>query len=243
MSAPVEDNSSDKANKMDLELNVENLPKCAVDTLDRIATLLAADNNQNLVMQIIAKYIFLEQNKPSDRLQELQLAVALVECFSKPGRNRAATCNAIWMSLFGCHLTPERTQLLGKVLESLEMFGAVAPLLISAGLWPGLLRWVSLSKTYSQLHLFLLKTLHKYRASGQISILNIQALMQIYQSLQNFCARTTATGGDRKTNTFYQKCMERFAQALRIAIYCKCIIATGAMPTNTQAHEYRQSSL
>ncbi|SPP78442.1 uncharacterized protein LOC117581581 [Drosophila guanche] len=239
MSAPVESNSSDKANKMDLQLNVENFPKCAVDTLDHIATLLAAGNNQNLVMQIIAKYIFLVQNKPSDRLnllKELQLAIALVEGFLKPGRNRFASCNAIFMSLFGCHLTPERAQLLGKVLESLEMLGPVAPLLISAGLWPGRLRLVSLSKTNSQLHLFLLKTLQKYCTSGQISILNIQAFMQ------NFCARTTATGGDPKTNTFHQKCMERLAQAIRIAMYCKCIIATGAV-AHTQAQECGHSSL
>ncbi|XP_022211741.2 uncharacterized protein C7orf26 homolog [Drosophila obscura] len=327
-----------KATNKKSDLQVENFPACAVEALARIETLIAGGNNQNLVMQIISKYIFLERSKDGDGrksqaqaqaqptsqlnvFKEFQLTIALIEYFSKPGSKLNATYNVIFLSLFGSHLTPERTRLLCKVI-SLAISGAVSGVLFSAGVWlqqvgcktptgleiaqcivtdfilfarkpsetlkqlpmiapqfaanfvtavaelylneqrsaaltpppvallnvitewmtecpalceasqqflAGLLRWavlaplVSKRPAYSQLHLSILKLLQKHPASGESSALHIQDLMQIYQSLQNFCARLTGAGVDPPTSEAYQKCMERFAQAVQIAIYSKRI--------------------
>ncbi|EDW39541.1 GL11907 [Drosophila persimilis] len=58
MSTSVE---SGKGSHRKLDLKVENYPTCAVEALARIETLIASRNKQNLVMQIISEYIFLER--------------------------------------------------------------------------------------------------------------------------------------------------------------------------------------
>ncbi|XP_002028326.2 uncharacterized protein C7orf26 homolog [Drosophila persimilis] len=344
MSTSVE---SGKGSHRKLDLKVENYPTCAVEALARIETLIASRNKQNLVMQIISEYIFLERNKDGDGrksqslptsqmtlFQEFQLIITLVEYFSRPGRD--ATRNAIFLSLFGSHLTPQRSKLLSRLIST-AVSGSVAPLLSSAGTWmqqvgcktplslevaqnivsdfilysrktpeqlkqlpmvgphfaanfmvaaadlylneqrsaalipppdalldaitewmtenptlcqasqqplvlpagaiampfatplAGLLRWVVLAPlvsnrpTYSNLHLSVLRTLQQLVTSGESTALPFQDLMQIIKSLQNYCARLSESSVDPHSDAAYQKCMERFSQAVQIALCSNCI--------------------
>ncbi|BFF98701.1 uncharacterized protein DMAD_06785 [Drosophila madeirensis] len=339
--------NSGKGSHRKLDLKAENYPACAVEALTRLETLIASRNKQNLVMQIISEYIFLERNKDGDGrksqslpisqmtlCQEFQLIIALIEYFSRPGRD--ATRNAIFLSLFGSHLTPQRCKLLSRLIST-AISGSVAPLLSAAGTWmqqvgcktphslevaqnlvsdfilysrktpeqlkqlpmvgphfaanfmvavaelylneqrsaaltpppdalldaitewmnenptlcqasqqplilpagaiampfatplAGLLRWavlapmVSSRLAYSNLHLSVLRTLQQTVTSGESTPLPFQDLMQVIKSLQNYCARLSETSVDPRTDAAYQKCMERLAQAVQIALACNCI--------------------
>lgn len=309
--------------------------------------LIASRNKQNLAMQMISEFIFLERSKDGDVrkmqtlgisqmniYQEFQLILALIEYFSRPGRD--ATRNAIFLSLFGSHLTPQRSRLLCRLIST-AVSGSVAPLLSSAGTWmqqvgcktppslevaqnivsdfisfsrktpeqlkqlpmvgphftanfmvavadlylnekrggvltpppdalldaitewttenpllcqapqqplvlpagaiampfatplAGLLRWVVLAPlvsnrpAYSQLHLSLLHTLMQMANSGDSTPLHSQDLMQIVTSLQKYCARLAEAKVDAEEDPAYLKCMERFAQAVQIALTSNCI--------------------
>lgn len=343
-------------------------PMCAVEALSRLGWLtlhflipffvsnvflvaeglIASRNKQNLAMQIISEFIFLERTKDGDVrkmqtlgisqmniYQEFQLILALIEYFSRPGRD--ATRNAIFLSLFGSHLTPQRSRLLSRLIST-AVSGSVAPLLSSAGTWmqqvgcktppslevaqnivsdfisfsrktpeqlrhlpmvgphfaanfmvavadlylnekrggvltpppdalldaitewtsenpllcqapqqplvlpagaiampfatplAGLLRWVVLAplvsnrQAYSNLHLSLLHTLLKTANNGESTIsLHSQDLMQIVTSLQKYCARLTEAKVAPDADAAYLKSMERFAQAVQIALASNCI--------------------
>lgn len=309
--------------------------------------LIASRNKQNLAMQMISEFIFLERSKDGDVrkmqtlgisqmniYQEFQLILALIEYFSRPGRD--ATRNAIFLSLFGSHLTPQRSRLLCRLIST-AVSGSVAPLLSSAGTWmqqvgcktppslevaqnivsdfisfsrktpeqlkqlpmvgphftanfmvavadlylnekrggvltpppdalldaitewttenpllcqapqqplvlpagaiampfatplAGLLRWVVLAPlvsnrpAYSHLHLSLLHTLMQMANSGDSTPLHSQDLMQIVTSLQKYCARLAEAKVDAEEDPAYLKCMERFAQAVQIALTSNCI--------------------
>ncbi|KAH8255947.1 hypothetical protein KR026_002998 [Drosophila bipectinata] len=345
MSLSVETNKS-TLRKLDMKL--DNYPTCAVEALTRLETLIASRNKQNLVMQIISEYIFLEritkdgdgrksQALPISQLnlfQEFQLIITLIEYFSRPGRD--ATRNAIFLSLFGSHLTPQRSKLLSRLIST-AVSGSVAPLLSSAGTWmqqvgcktplslevaqnivsdficysrktpeqlkqlpmvgphfaanfmvsvtdlylndqrsnvltpppdalldtltewmtenptlcqasqqplvlpagaiampyatplAGLLRWVVLAPlvsnraSYSNLHLSILRTLQQLGSSSDSTALPFQDLMQIVKSLQSYCARLGESKSSPDSDEAYQKCMERFAQAVQIALNSNCI--------------------
>ncbi|KAH8300387.1 hypothetical protein KR018_002384 [Drosophila ironensis] len=345
MSVPVESN---KATLRKLDQMLDNYPTCAMEALTRLENLIASRNKQNLVMQIISEYIFLERNAkdgdgrksqavPISQLtlfQEFQLIITLIEYFSRPGRD--ATRNAIFLSLFSSHLTQQRSKLLSRLIST-AVSGSVAPLLSSAGTWMqqvgcktalslevaqnivgdfisfsrktpeqlkqlpmvgphfaanfmvavtdlylneqrsqvltpppdalldtitdwvtespslcqasqqplalpagaiampsatplvGLLRWVVLAPlvssraAYSNLHLSLLNTLLQIGATGGSTALPYQDLMQIVKPLQNYCARLEETNTDPQTDEGYQKCMERFAQAVQVAANSNCI--------------------
>ncbi|EDW69953.1 integrator complex subunit 15 [Drosophila virilis] len=323
-------------------------PMCAVEALSRLEGLIASRNKQNLAMQIISEFIFLERTKDGDVrkmqtlgisqmniYQEFQLILALIEYFSRPGRD--ATRNAIFLSLFGSHLTPQRSRLLSRLIST-AVSGSVAPLLSSAGTWmqqvgcktspslevaqnivsdfisfsrktpeqlrhlpmvgphfaanfmvavadlylnekrggvltpppdalldaitewttenpllcqapqqplvlpagaiampfatplAGLLRWVVLAplvsnrQAYSNLHLSLLHTLLKTANNGESTIsLHSQELIQIVTSLQKYCARLTEAKVVPEEDAAYIKSMERFAQAVQIALASNCI--------------------
>ncbi|EDW18874.1 uncharacterized protein Dmoj_GI13473 [Drosophila mojavensis] len=318
-------------------------PMCAVEALTRLETLIASRNKQNLAMQIISEFIFLERAKDGDVrkmqtvggisqmniYQEFQLILALIDYFSRPGRDD--TRNAIFLSLFGSHLTPQRSRLLSRLIST-AVSGSVAPLLSSAGTWmqqvgcktqpslevaqnivsdfisfsrktpeqlrhlplvgphfaanfmvavadlylnekrggvltpppdalldvitewttenpqlcqapqqplvlpagaiampfttplAGLLRWVVLAplvsnrQAYSNLHLSLLHTLLKTVNNGESTPLHAQDLMQIVTSLQKYCAHLVETKVAPEEDAAYIKCMERFAQAVQIAL-------------------------
>ncbi|XP_052848972.1 integrator complex subunit 15 [Drosophila gunungcola] len=330
------------------DMKLDNYPSCAVEALTRLETLIASRNKQNMVMQIISEYIFLErtgkdgdvrksQALPISQMnlfQEFQLIIALIEYFSRPGRD--ATRNAIFLSLFGSHLNPQRSKLLSRLIST-AVSGSVAPLLSSAGTWmqqvgcktplslevaqnivsdfisysrktpeqlkqlpmvgphfaanfmvavadlylneqrsqtlnpppdalldtitewmtenptlcqasqqplvlpagaiampfatplAGLLRWVVLAplvsnrSAYSNLHLSLLRALQQLVSSGESTALPSQELMQIVKSLQNYCTRLGESKTDPDSDAAYQKCMERFAQAVQIALSSNCI--------------------
>jgi len=93
----------------------------------------------------------------------------------------------------------------------------------------GLLRWVVLAplvsnrQAYSNLHLSLLRALQQLVSSGESTALPSQDLMQIVKSLQSYCARLGESKTDPDTDAAYQKCMERFAQAVQIALSSNCI--------------------
>ncbi|XP_068142104.1 integrator complex subunit 15 [Drosophila tropicalis] len=327
-------------------ISIRNYPTCAVDALTRLESLIATRNKQNLAMQIISEVIFLEQSDGDARksqglptsqmnlFQEFQLIIALIEYFSRPGRD--ATRNAIFLSLFGSHLTPQRSKLLSRLIST-AVSGSVAPLLSSAGTWmqqvgcktppslevaqnivsdfilfskktpeqlkqlplvgpqfaanfmvavadlylneqrdgalipppdalldaitewitenptlcqasqqplvlpagaiampfatpiSGLLRWavlaplISQRSAYSNLHLSLLQTLQQLVCSGEAAALHAQDLMQIVKSLQNHCSRLAEANLSPDADAAYQKCMERFAQAVQIALNSNCI--------------------
>ncbi|KAH8406233.1 hypothetical protein KR215_008842 [Drosophila sulfurigaster] len=327
-----------------LSLRKLDYPMCAVEALSRLESLIASRNKQNLVMQIISEFIFLERSKDGDVrkmgisqmniYQEFQLILALIEYFSRPGRD--ATRNAIFLSLFGSHLTPQRSRLLSRLIST-AVSGSVAPLLSSAGTWmqqvgcksqpslevaqsivsdfisfsrktpdqlkqlpmvgshfaanfmvavadlylndkrggvltpppdalldaitewttenpllcqapqqplvlpagaiampfatplAGLLRWVVLAPlvsnrpAYSNLHLSLLHTLMQLDKSAEATPLHAQDLLQIVTSLQKYCTRLKDSKVAPEEDTAYQKCMERFAQAVQIALASKCI--------------------
>ncbi|EDX11237.1 GD12189 [Drosophila simulans] len=321
------------------DMKLDNYPTCAVEALTRLETLIASRNKQNMVMQIISEFIFLERtSKDGDvrksqalpisqmnLFQEFQLIIALIEYFSRPGRD--ATRNAIFLSLFGSHLTPQRSKLLSRLIST-AVSGSVAPLLSSAGTWmqqvgcktplslevaqnivsdfisysrktpeqlkqlpmvgphfaanfmvavadlylneqrsqtlnpppdalldtitewmtenptlcqasqqplvlpagaiampfttplAGMLRWVVLAPN---LHLSLLRALQQLVSSGESTALPSQDLMQIVKSLQSYCARLAESKTDPEADAAYQKCMERFAQAVQIALSSNCI--------------------
>ncbi|XP_030380014.1 uncharacterized protein C7orf26 homolog isoform X2 [Scaptodrosophila lebanonensis] len=94
----------------------------------------------------------------------------------------------------------------------------------------GLLRWTILAPlisnraTYSHLHLSLLQTLLQVGCNGeQTTVLETQDLMQIVTLLQNHCIRLSEAKIMPQDDASYKKCMERFAQALQIAITSNCI--------------------
>lgn len=99
-------------------------------------------------MQLISEFVFLERNKDVDirrgqspqqyanmnlnKIQEFQLILVLIEYFSQPCPD--STRNAVFLSLFGTNLTPQRSQILCKLIST-SVSGSVAPLLSSAGTW------------------------------------------------------------------------------------------------------------
>lgn len=93
----------------------------------------------------------------------------------------------------------------------------------------GLLRWVVLAplvsnrQAYSNLHLSLLHTLMQLVPSGESTPLHAQDLLQIVTSLQKYCARLTEAEVAPEEDAAYLKCMERFAQAVQIALASNCI--------------------
>ncbi|XP_037890533.1 uncharacterized protein C7orf26 isoform X2 [Glossina fuscipes] len=105
------------------------------------------------VLPRIEKFVFLERSKDVDvrrgqsqssqspqqynnmhmnKIQEFQLILVLIEFFSQPGPD--ATRNAVFLSLFGTNLTPQRSKTLSKLIST-AVSGSVAPLLSSAGTW------------------------------------------------------------------------------------------------------------
>ncbi|EDV97254.1 uncharacterized protein C7orf26 homolog [Drosophila grimshawi] len=319
-----------------ISLRKLDYPMCAVEALSRLEGLIASRMKQNLAMQMISEFIFLERSKDSQMniYQEFQLILTLIEYFSRPGRD--ATRNAIFLSLFGSHLTPQRSRLLSRLIST-AVSGSVAPLLSSAGTWmqqvgcktapslevaqnivsdfisfsrktaeqlkqlpmvgphfaanfmvavadlylnemrggvltpppdalldaitewttenpllcqapqqplvlppgaiampfatplAGLLRWVVLAplvsnrQAYSQLHLSLLHALLQLVNSGDATPLHAQDLKQIVTSLQKYCSRLTEANVVPDDDPAYIKCMERFAQAVQIALASNCI--------------------
>lgn len=90
-------------------------------------------------MDLISEFIFLEKTKGAtyavhsmSLLQEFQLVVVLCEFFSKPGPD--ATRNTIFLSLFGGTITPNRSNILNKLIST-SVSGFIAPLLCAAGTW------------------------------------------------------------------------------------------------------------
>lgn len=300
-------------------------------------------------MQIISEFVFLERSKDVDvrrgqspqsygnihlnKIQEFQLILVFIEFFSQPGPD--STRNAVFLSLFGTNLTPQRTKILCKLIST-AVSGSVAPLLSSAGTWmqqvgcttppsievaqslvsdfiifsrkiseqlrqlpmvaphfaanlmtavadlylndqrgslaappdglldvicewitenpslclasqqplalpvgaiampvvtplAGLIRWSVLSpivsnrSSYSNLHLSLLQTLLEIVNNVPPTALNAQHLAMIAAPLKSYAARLTADGIDPSQNDDFLKCLERYAQAVQVALSTKCV--------------------
>ncbi|XP_013102440.2 integrator complex subunit 15 [Stomoxys calcitrans] len=123
-------------------------PACVKEALPRIENIIIGRGKQNFIMQLISEFVFLEKTKEVDvrrgqspqsysnmqmnKIQEFQLILVLIEFFSQPGPD--STRNAVFLSLFGSNLTPQRTKILCKLIST-SVSGSVAPLLSSAGTW------------------------------------------------------------------------------------------------------------
>lgn len=304
---------------------------------------------QNIIMQLISEFVFLERSKDMDvrrgqsplaygnmqlnKIQEFQLILVLIEFFSQPGPD--STRNAVFLSLFGTNLTPQRSKILCKLIST-SVSGSVAPLLSSAGTWmqqvgcttppslevaqslvsdfiifsrktseqlkqlplvaphfaanlmtavadlylndqrgnlspppdalldvfcewvtenpslclasqqplalpagaitmpvvtplAGLIRWsvlapiVSNTGTYSNLHLSLLQTLLEIVSNGPPTALNAQHLALIINPLKNQAAHLISEKIDPSQDADFQKCMERFAQAVQVGLTSNCV--------------------
>lgn len=105
----------------------------------------------NFIMQITSEFVFIEKDTDTRRggsssnathpkrgvgnlnkIEEFQMILALIDYFSQPGPD--STRNAVFISLFGNNLNPQRTKILCK-LVSTSISGAVAPILSSVGTW------------------------------------------------------------------------------------------------------------
>ncbi|XP_065354295.1 integrator complex subunit 15 [Calliphora vicina] len=324
-------------------------PTCVKEALPRIESIIIGRGKQNFIMQLISEFVFLERSKDIDvrrgqspqsygnmhmnKIQEFQLILVLIEFFSQPGPD--STRNAVFLSLFGTNLTPQRSKILCKLIST-AVSGSVAPLLSSAGTWmqqvgcttapslevaqslvsdfiifsrktseqlkqlplvaphfaanlmtavadlylneqrgvltappdalldvfcewitenpslclasqqplalpigaiampvvtplAGLIRWsvlsplVSTRNTYSNLHLSLLQTLLEIVNNGPPTALSVQHLAMIAVPLKNHAARLTADQIDPSTNVDFQKCLERYAQAVQVGLSGNCV--------------------
>ncbi|TMW51638.1 hypothetical protein DOY81_003288 [Sarcophaga bullata] len=304
---------------------------------------------QNFLMQLISEFVFLERIKDTEvrrgqspqsygniqmnKIQEFQLILVLIEFFSQPGPD--STRNAVFLSLFGANLTPQRSKILCKLIST-AVSGSVAPLLSSAGTWmqqvgcttppalevaqslvsdfiifsrktseqlkqlplvaphfaanlmtsvadlylneqrggltappdalldvfcewvtenpslclasqqplalpvgaiampvvtplAGLIRWSVLSPivsnraTYSSLHLSLLQTLLEIVSNGPPTALSAQHLSLIALPLKNHAVRLLSEKIEPSQDEDFQRCMERFAQAVQVGLSCNCV--------------------
>ncbi|KAI9581303.1 uncharacterized protein C7orf26 isoform X1 [Glossina fuscipes] len=142
-------------NQTDIKHSLRKLefPLCVKEVLPRIESMIINRSKPNFIMQLISEFVFLERSKDVDvrrgqsqssqspqqynnmhmnKIQEFQLILVLIEFFSQPGPD--ATRNAVFLSLFGTNLTPQRSKTLSKLIST-AVSGSVAPLLSSAGTW------------------------------------------------------------------------------------------------------------
>lgn len=95
----------------------------------------------------------------------------------------------------------------------------------------GLIRWNVLaplvsqkvSSSYSNLHLSLLQTLVQIVNTGPPTALNSQHLAAIASPLQAYAHRLKLEQKNPSEDPLYQKAMERFAQAIQVALTANCV--------------------
>lgn len=139
-------------NQADFKNNLRKLefPLCAIEALPKIENIVdnMSRSKQNFAMTLISEFIFLEKFKDTDfrknanavpfltsqmtSIQEFQLILVLIEFFSRPGPD--ATRNAVFLSLFGGNLTPNRSSVLCKLIST-SVSGSVSAVLCAAGTW------------------------------------------------------------------------------------------------------------